>query len=91
MGFFGNLLSSIHNGFTNLFNGKWSLGDSIWNIANGLTGGGLDAIGNFWKDITGQSTQEKINQANLDFSQQQLDYQKSIDAFNQDYTLNQNP
>ena len=90
MGFFGNLLSSIHNGFANLFNGNWSIGDSIWNIVNGLTGGGLDSIGNFWKDITGQSTQEKINQANLDFSQQQLDYQKSIDAFNQDYTLNQN-
>lgn len=90
MNFFSNLFSGIKNGITNLFNGNWSVGDSFWNTMNTLTGGSFDSIGNFWKDISGQSTQEKINQANLDFSQQQFDYQKSIDAFNQDYTLNQN-
>ena len=90
MGFFSNLFDGIRKGITNLFNGSWSVGDSFWNTMNTLTGGSFDSIDNFWKDISGQSTQEKINQANLDFSQQQFDYQKSIDAFNQDYTLNQN-
>lgn len=90
MGFFSNFFNGISKGITNLFNGSWSVGDSFWNTMNTLTGGSFDSIGNFWKDISGQSTQEKINQSNLDFSQQQLDYQKSIDAFNQDYTLNQN-
>ena len=90
MGFFSNFFNGIGDGITNLLNGSWSVGDSFWNTMNTLTGGSFDSLGNFWKDISGQSTQEKINQANLDFSQQQFDYQKSIDAFNQDYTLNQN-
>lgn len=90
MGFFGNLFNGISKGITNLFNGSWSVGDSFWNTTNSLTGGSFDSISNFWKDISGQSTQEKINEQNLNFSQQQFDYQKSIDAFNQDYTLNQN-
>lgn len=67
-----------------------SFGDKLWKVFNQLTFGGLDAMGNFWKEISGQSSQEKINEQNLNFSQQQFDYQKSIDAFNQDYTLNQN-
>lgn len=45
---------------------------------------------NFWKRITGQQSQEDVNQAQIDFSREQFDYQKSIDAFNKDYTLNQN-
>ena len=47
-------------------------------------------IERFWKRLTGQQTQEDINNQQLAFSQQQLDYQKSIDAFNKSYTLNQN-
>lgn len=90
MGFFSNFFKGIGNSVSKIFDGSWSVGDSFWNTMNTLTGGSFDSIGNFWKDISGQSTQEKINQANLDFSQQQFDYQKSIDAFNQDYTLNQN-
>lgn len=50
----------------------------------------FDGIERFWKRLTGQQSQEDINNAQLAFSQQQLDYQKSIDAFNKDYTLNQN-
>lgn len=50
----------------------------------------FDGIERFWKRLTGQQSQEDINNAQIAFSQQQLDYQKSIDAFNKDYTLNQN-
>ena len=90
MGFFRNFFTGIGKGFTNLFNGKWSVGDSFWNTSNTLTGGSLDTIGKLWKSITGQQSQEDINNSQLAFSREQLDYQKSIDAFNQDYTLNQN-
>lgn len=57
-------------------------GSTAWNL--------FDGIERFWKRLTGQQSQEDINNAQLAFSQQQLDYQKSIDAFNKDYTLNQN-
>ena len=42
----------------------------------------FDGIERFWKRFTGQQSQEDINNAQLAFSQQQLDYQKSIDSFN---------
>lgn len=57
-------------------------GSTSWNL--------FDGIERFWKRLTGQQSQEDINNSQLAFSQQQLDYQKSIDAFNKDYTLNQN-
>lgn len=57
-------------------------GSTAWNLFDGLE--------RFWKRLTGQQSQEDINNSQLAFSQQQLDYQKSIDAFNKDYTLNQN-
>lgn len=85
-----NLFTGLGDSVTKVNNGSWSVGDSFWHTMNGLTGGSFDSIGNFWKDISGQSTQEKINEQNLQFSREQFDYQKSIDAFNKDYTLNQN-
>lgn len=85
-----NLFTGLGDSVTKVNNGSWSVGDSFWNTMNTLTGGSFDSTGNFWKDISGQSTQEKINEQNLAFAREQLDYQKSIDAFNKDYTLNQN-
>lgn len=85
-----NLFTDLGNSVTKVNNGSWSVGDSFWHTMNSLTGGSFDNIGNFWKDISGQSTQEKINEQNLAFSREQFDYQKSIDAFNKNYTLNQN-
>ena len=50
----------------------------------------VNGIERFWKRLTGQQAQEDINNQQLAFSREQLDYQKSVDAFNKDYTLNQN-